>query len=396
MHEKLHVTGSTLIVVQAAAALRAVFEFCAAARSRLILRHDRGSAKRATESRLCETGENQLVAQSGASMTPAPDSVAEQLRELLRVQQAAFRSDMQPSRASRLDRLRRLDRLIESQAQEFAAAISSDFATRSRIEIRITETLVLQSGIRHAIRNLSRWMKTRRVSTALAYQLTPVTLELGGKSPAIIDASCDLDSVIDRIAWGKLINAGQTCITPDYMLVPRGDVDRFVRRLRTSMIGLYPKFLSNPDYSGVISERHLRRLRELIEDARGHGATVIDIEPLDPSLAITGRQLAPTLLLNVSDRYKPACATACALLVRPEFSGARSSPGRHDCRWCIDQRYVNAHCPRGPAIRRRWSIRTRPLSRRVRVSAILQRKAGIHSVSFLRRRPHPSAVQAID
>jgi coniferyl-aldehyde dehydrogenase len=332
------------------------------------------------------------------------------LRALLRTQQTAFQSDMSPALAVRRDRLKRLNTLIESHAAEFAAAISSDFSTRSLIEIRITEMLVLQSGIRHAIRNLSRWMKARRVSTALAYRpgksmilrqplgvvgiispwnyplqlalapligalaagnramlkpseltpafsralagrvaqafavdevsvvtgdaavgkqfaalpfdhlvftgstavgrevaqaaarnLTPVTLELGGKSPAIIDASCNLDGVMDRIAWGKLINAGQTCIAPDYMLVPRGDVDRFVAILRASMTRLYPNFRSNPDYSAIISERHLRRLRELIEDAREHGATVIEVEPLDSTLAAVGRQLPPTLLLNVTD-----------------------------------------------------------------------------------------------
>ena len=94
-------------------------------------------------------------------------------------------------------------------------------------------------------------------------------MELGGKSPAIIDASCKLDGVINRIAWGKLINAAteENCIAPDYMLVPRGDVDRFVALSRASMRRLYPKFRSNPDYSGIISERHLRRLRESIEDA---------------------------------------------------------------------------------------------------------------------------------
>jgi coniferyl-aldehyde dehydrogenase len=347
---------------------------------------------------------------SAAAVTSLTDSTADLLPALLRSQQAAFRFDMAPSRAVRLDRLKRLNLLIESHAKEFSAAISSDFGTRSPIEIRITETLFLQSGIRHATRHLARWMKTQRVSTALAYRpgrsvimrqplgvigiispwnyplqlalapligalaagnramlkpseltpafsqalaegiaksfavdevsvvtgdasvgkqfaalpfdhlvftgstavgreiaqaaarnLTPVTLELGGKSPAIIDASCNLDGVIDRIAWGKLINAGQTCIAPDYMLVPRSDVERFVALLRRSMTRLYPKFRSNPDYSGIISERHLRRLRELIEDARGRGATVIEVEPLDSTLPAAGRQLPPTLLLNVNE-----------------------------------------------------------------------------------------------
>jgi coniferyl-aldehyde dehydrogenase len=353
------------------------------------------------------------VISSPTAFSPVSDSAAESLRTLLRIQQAAFQSDMSPSRAVRLDRLKRLNQLVESHANEFAAAISSDFGTRSLIEIRITETLVLQSGIRHAIRHLARWMKARRVSTAMAYRpgkslilrqplgvvgiispwnyplqlalapligalaagnramlkpseltpafsevlagaiakafacdevavvtgdasvgkqfaalpfdhlvftgstavgrevaqaaaknLTPVTLELGGKSPAIIDASCNLEGVIDRIAWGKLINAGQTCIAPDYMLVPRNDVDRFVSRLRASMTRLYPTFRSNPDYSGIISERHLRRLRELIEDARTRGATVIEIEPLDSLAAAAGRQLPPTLLLKVSDAMR--------------------------------------------------------------------------------------------
>src|SRR5471032_37408 len=93
----------------------------------------------------------------------------------------------------------------------------------------------------------------REVAQAAAKNLTPVTLELGGKSPAIIDASCNLDRVIDRIAWGKLINAGQTCIAPDYMLVPRGDVDRFVQTVRKSMSRLYPTFRANPDYSSIVS-----------------------------------------------------------------------------------------------------------------------------------------------
>jgi coniferyl-aldehyde dehydrogenase len=139
----------------------------------------------------------------------------------------------------------------------------------------------------------------REVAQAAANNLTPVTLELGGKSPAIIDTSCNLDGIMDRLAWGKLINAGQTCIAPDYMLVPRGDVDRFVARLRQSMTRLYPKFRSNPDYSGIINERHLNRLRELIEDARQRGAVVIDIEPAG-DISAPGRQLAPTVLLNVN------------------------------------------------------------------------------------------------
>src|SRR5271165_988087 len=92
------------------------------------------------------------------------------LPALLRHQQKAFLDDMQPSRALREDRLRRLTRLIETHAEQFAASISDDFGTRSSTEIRITETMLLQSGIRHALRHLRQWMTPRRVATALAYR----------------------------------------------------------------------------------------------------------------------------------------------------------------------------------------------------------------------------------
>lgn len=87
------------------------------------------------------------------------------------------------------------------------------------------------------------------------------------------------------------------------MLVPRGEVDRFVRVLRNSMTRLYPTFLANPDYSGIISARHLERLRELVEDARARGATVVELEPATDATS-AGRQLAPTLLLNVSEAMR--------------------------------------------------------------------------------------------
>ena len=137
----------------------------------------------------------------------------------------------------------------------------------------------------------------RLVAQAAAKNLTPVTLELGGKSPVIVDASCDLGKTLDRLAWGKLINAGQTCIAPDYALVPRAMVPSFVEALRNSILRLYPAFQGNPDYTSIASDRHLARLQALLADARQQGATVVNLEEIAP--LGTGRQMSPVLLLGV-------------------------------------------------------------------------------------------------
>ncbi len=134
----------------------------------------------------------------------------------------------------------------------------------------------------------------RLVAQAAAKNLTPVTLELGGKSPVLVDSSCDLGKTLDRLAWGKLINAGQTCIAPDYALVPRPMVSAFVDALRTSMQRLYPVFQGNPDYTSIASDRHFARLQALVADARARGATVLELEPSNGA-----RQMPPVLLLDV-------------------------------------------------------------------------------------------------
>ena len=136
----------------------------------------------------------------------------------------------------------------------------------------------------------------RLVAQAAAQNLTPLTLELGGKSPVIVDVSCDLEAMVDRLAWGKLINAGQTCIAPDYALVPRQQVGAFAEALRASMLRLYPRFQGNPDYTSIASERHLKRLHSLVDDARQQGATLLTLEA--PGQA-DHRQLPPLLLLDV-------------------------------------------------------------------------------------------------
>lgn len=138
----------------------------------------------------------------------------------------------------------------------------------------------------------------RQVMLAAAQNLTPVTLELGGKSPAIVSASVPLDAAAERIAFGKTLNAGQTCVAPDYVLVPRERLQAFGDAYRNAVRRFYPRIADNPDYSAIINPRQLQRLQQLLDDARAKGAEVIDLYPDEPR---QGRRLPPHLLLQVSD-----------------------------------------------------------------------------------------------
>ena len=292
-----------------------------------------------------------------------------------------------PSLARRLDRIERLAALIEAHEQDIVAAIAADFGTRPAQETRLAELFVIAVGIRHARRNLRRWMAQQRVPTPLylwpgrsrllrqplgvvgvispwnypvqlallpalaalaagnrvmlkpseltprtsallermvaqhfaddefavvtggpdvgdafsrlpfdhlfftgstavgrkialaaAENLTPVTLELGGKSPALIHADADLRAAAPRLATGKLLNAGQTCIAPDYALVPANRVDALAAAIRDSAASLYPSFRDNPDYSSIINDAHYRRLTALIDDAVQKGARAVAVD----------------------------------------------------------------------------------------------------------------------
>lgn len=138
----------------------------------------------------------------------------------------------------------------------------------------------------------------RQVALAAAANLTPVTLELGGKSPAILDPSCDLDAAIPRLAYGKLLNAGQTCIAPDYALIPRGQGDAVAAKLAAAMTKLYPRLGDNPDYTAIISARHHRRLQDMVAEARAGGAEIVEVYPAGERLGVSDRKMAPVLVRN--------------------------------------------------------------------------------------------------
>ncbi len=141
----------------------------------------------------------------------------------------------------------------------------------------------------------------RAVALAAAQNLTPVTLELGGKSPALLAPDADFTLAAPRIASGKLLNAGQTCIAPDYALVQRGKEDDFAAAIAAAAARLYPSFLGNPDYTAIADERHVRRLQGLVDDARAHGARIVTLDPAREQPAPGSRKMLPTLILGAED-----------------------------------------------------------------------------------------------
>ncbi|WP_440973540.1 coniferyl aldehyde dehydrogenase [Pseudomonas koreensis] len=136
----------------------------------------------------------------------------------------------------------------------------------------------------------------KHVMRAAAENLTPVTLELGGKSPAIVSHDVPLKDAAERIAFGKTLNAGQTCVAPDYVLVPQDRVGAFVEAYRQVVNRFYPTLADNPDYTAIINERQLARLNSYVSDATSKGALLIPLFEQGQ-----GRRMPHSLLLNVTD-----------------------------------------------------------------------------------------------
>jgi coniferyl-aldehyde dehydrogenase len=325
---------------------------------------------------------------------------------------SAWQRDPYPSRTQRHDWLERLVQLTERHGDELVAAISADFGHRSAHETRLAELTLIVGAARHAQRHLRRWMKPRRMATALQFMpswnrlmyqpvgvvgvvapwnyphqlafgpaiaalaagnrvmlkpseytpryaallarlvpaffsseemvvvtgdstvaqaftalpfdhlvftgstatgrhvamaaarnLTPVTLELGGKSPAIIDASADLEAAAASLVFGKLVNAGQTCVAPDYLLVPAAQRDALVDALRKAAARMYPTLADNPDYSAIINRQHMERLQRLQSDAETLGARLVPLgfaERDEMARAASAGKLAPMLVLDTA------------------------------------------------------------------------------------------------
>ncbi|MDW6003256.1 coniferyl aldehyde dehydrogenase [Vibrio mangrovi] len=142
----------------------------------------------------------------------------------------------------------------------------------------------------------------KHVMRAAAENLVPVTLELGGKSPVVVAADANIRTVAERTLTIKTFNAGQICLSPDYMLIPQGQEDALTDAAQQFIRQSFATMQDNPDYTAIISDRHYQRLIDLLDDARAKGARIISLAPTEEvAYDEVRRKIAPHLILDVTD-----------------------------------------------------------------------------------------------
>lgn len=139
----------------------------------------------------------------------------------------------------------------------------------------------------------------RNVAQAAARNLTPLTLELGGKSPVIIGKHYDVAEAAKRILWGKTFNAGQTCIAPDYVLVHEDKLGEFICAASATVTACYPDGINNT-FTSIINAQHYQRITAMLDDARAHGAEVLPLS--EPSAK--GKKIPPTLVIQPTPKCR--------------------------------------------------------------------------------------------
>ena len=145
----------------------------------------------------------------------------------------------------------------------------------------------------------------KHVLSAAAKNLVPVTLELGGKSPVILGESANMDSAAGAIMAGKMMNAGQICLSPDYAFVPKNRVEEFVESSKKAVAKTYPTLLENPDYTSVINEDHFERLNSYIDEAKQKGVEVVEINPASEDFRQQPyNKIPPTLIIDPPEELK--------------------------------------------------------------------------------------------
>jgi coniferyl-aldehyde dehydrogenase len=145
----------------------------------------------------------------------------------------------------------------------------------------------------------------KHVMRAAAEHLVPVTLELGGKSPTIISRTADLKAAVSKIMTGKLHNAGQICLAPDYVFVPEELQEAFVATVKEVVATLYPTLLDNQDYTSIVNARHFDRLHRCLDEARRAGIELIELNPAGEDFSDQPHhKIVPTLLRDPGDELQ--------------------------------------------------------------------------------------------
>lgn len=145
----------------------------------------------------------------------------------------------------------------------------------------------------------------KHVMRAAAENLVPVVLELGGKSPTILSRSADFETSVQKIIAGKAHNAGQICLSPDYVFVPEEQVDDFIATAQAIFPHLFPTLRDNPDYTSIINQRHYDRVNGYIDEARDAGVHIVELNPANEDFSQQDHHKLPvTLMVNPSNNLK--------------------------------------------------------------------------------------------
>lgn len=142
----------------------------------------------------------------------------------------------------------------------------------------------------------------KHVMRAASENLVPVTLELGGKSPVIISKNTNFDMSVKRVMAGKTMNAGQICLAPDYVFIPKDKKEEFISQSKKTVTEMYPSLKDNPDYTSVINQRHYDRLQGYVDEAKEKGFEVIEINPSNEDFSQQAHhKIPPTLIVDPDD-----------------------------------------------------------------------------------------------
>ncbi|MYM63442.1 aldehyde dehydrogenase family protein [Pseudomaricurvus sp. HS19] len=169
----------------------------------------------------------------------------------------------------------------------------------------------------------------RKIMAQAAANLTPVTLELGGKSPAIIAPGYDLQKAASEIVFAKFINAGQTCVAPDYVLVPEALLPALVEQMQLCLSQSYPALVDNNDYSRIINAKEYQRLQDWVDQAEQGGAGVLRFNPREESCGVDNGVFPPTLVWG--------CGQDCSLLQEEIFGPVLPLVGYRDLQDAIER-----------------------------------------------------------